>query len=70
MHAENLQTAISRMASLLNPSLPGADLYRTLPGKTLHLLRYALSSPCRFSHILKTDDDVYLRPQVGAAWAC
>jgi hypothetical protein len=56
------------LSPTLAPTHPplGADLYRTLPGKTLHLLRYALSSSCRYTHILKTDDDVYLRPQVAA----
>lgn len=42
--------------------LPGPETYHSLPTKTLELLRFALSSPCRFTHILKTDDDVYLRP--------
>lgn len=29
----------------------------------MQLLKYALSSPCKFTHILKTDEDVYLRVQ-------
>ncbi|KAL4425861.1 hypothetical protein ABPG75_009877 [Micractinium tetrahymenae] len=44
--------------------VPGADIYRNLPSKTLQLLHYALSSECKFTHVLKTDDDVYLRPQM------
>jgi hypothetical protein len=47
--------------------IAGQDLYRTLPSKTLQLLKYALSSDCRYTHILKTDDDVFLRPQVRQA---
>ena len=43
--------------------IPGLEGYRQLPEKTLRTLRYALSSPCKFTHFLKTDDDVYLRPQ-------
>ena len=43
--------------------LPGLERYRELPAKTLRLLRYALSSPCKYTHVLKTDDDVFLRPQ-------
>lgn len=39
----------------------GRELYRYLPNKTLQLLKYGLSSPCQFTHIVKTDDDVYLR---------
>lgn len=50
--------------------MPGPDLYRTLPSKTLQLLKYALSSPCRYTHLMKTDDDVVLRPQVSAMEAC
>ena len=42
----------------------GQDLYRNLPSKTLQLLKYALSSDCQYTHIMKVDDDVYLRPQV------
>lgn len=44
--------------------VPGADTYRSLPNKTLQLLRYALSSPCRYTHVMKTDDDVHLRPKL------
>lgn len=46
------------------PLRAGADIYRNLPFKTLQLLHYALSSECKYTHVLKTDDDVYLRPQV------
>ncbi|KDD73496.1 hypothetical protein H632_c2118p0, partial [Helicosporidium sp. ATCC 50920] len=42
--------------------LPGAESYFELPLKTLELLGYALRSPCNFTHVLKTDDDVYVRP--------
>jgi Galactosyltransferase len=42
--------------------VPGEESYRQLPAKTLHTLHYALSSSCRYSHIVKTDDDVFLRP--------
>ncbi len=43
--------------------VPGEESYRQLPAKTLHTLHYALSSPCHYTHIVKTDDDVFLRPQ-------
>lgn len=43
--------------------LPGLESYHLLPEKTLRLMKYALSSPCNFTHILKTDDDVFLRPE-------
>ncbi|GAB4823988.1 hypothetical protein N2152v2_011034 [Parachlorella kessleri] len=43
--------------------VPGVDIYRYLPNKTLQLFKYALSSPCKFTHVMKTDDDVYIRPQ-------
>jgi len=43
--------------------LPGLEQYRELPAKTLRLLKYALDSPCRYTHVVKTDDDVFLRPQ-------
>ncbi|KAL6777389.1 hypothetical protein ACKKBF_B21315 [Auxenochlorella protothecoides x Auxenochlorella symbiontica] len=43
--------------------VPGHERYRELPNKTLRLLRYALASPCNFTHVVKTDEDVYLRPQ-------
>lgn len=53
----------------LRPPAPaaaaGQDVYRSLPSKTLQLLRYALSSDCAFTHVVKADDDVHLRPQVG-----
>jgi len=42
--------------------VPGKEAYRLLPEKTLRLMHYGLSSPCNYTHILKTDDDVYLRP--------
>lgn len=43
--------------------LPGLEKYVELPSKSFALLQYALSSPCKFTHIVKTDDDVFLRPQ-------
>lgn len=43
--------------------VPGVEAYKQLPAKTLRTLRYALSSPCRYTHIVKTDDDVFLRPE-------
>lgn len=42
--------------------LPGLEDYYKLPEKTLATMRYALSSACDYTHILKTDDDVYVRP--------
>lgn len=42
--------------------VPGRERYSELPTKTLGLIGFALSSPCNYTHILKTDDDVYLRP--------
>lgn len=42
--------------------LPGLERYLELPAKTFALLDYAMSSPCRFTHVVKTDDDVFLRP--------
>ncbi|PSC73855.1 putative beta-1,3-galactosyltransferase 16 isoform X1 isoform B [Micractinium conductrix] len=44
--------------------VPGLDTYRNLPSKTLQLLKFALSSDCQFTHVMKTDDDVYVRPQM------
>ena len=43
--------------------VPGVEAYNQLPAKTLRTLRYALSSPCKYTHIVKTDDDVFLRPE-------
>ncbi len=39
----------------------GVDQYRKLPNKTLRLFRYAASHPKRHTHVLKTDDDCYVR---------
>lgn len=39
----------------------GADTYRQLPNKTVRLLRYAVAHPRRYTHVLKTDDDCYVR---------
>lgn len=41
--------------------VPGPENYMALPIKTFSMMRYALSSTCEFTHILKTDDDIYLR---------
>lgn len=48
------------------PTNVGKDTYRNLPSKTLQTLRYALSSGCRYTHVMKADDDVHLRPQAGS----
>lgn len=39
------------------------ELYYHLPVKTLSMLQYGLTSYCKYSHIMKIDDDVYLRPR-------
>ncbi|CAL8463468.1 g3002 [Coccomyxa elongata] len=39
----------------------GTEEYRNLPNKTLRLLRYALSGIRQWTHVLKTDDDCYVR---------
>ena len=41
--------------------IPGPENYMALPIKTFSMMRYALSSTCQYTHVLKTDDDVYLR---------
>eukprot|EP01025_Chloroclados_australasicus_P061938 TRINITY_DN8133_c0_g2_i2.p1 TRINITY_DN8133_c0_g2~~TRINITY_DN8133_c0_g2_i2.p1 ORF type:complete len:529 (-),score=40.85 TRINITY_DN8133_c0_g2_i2:1299-2885(-) len=41
--------------------VPGKDTYINLPNKTIRLIIYALSSAREFTHILKTDDDCYIR---------
>jgi hypothetical protein len=41
--------------------IPGPEEYRSLPTKTFSMLRFGLSSECKYTHIVKTDDDVYLR---------
>ena len=56
--------APSHPAHLHTACPAGQDLYRTLPSKTLHMLQYAASSGCHFTHVLKTDDDVYVRPEM------
>lgn len=43
---------------LLNNAL---ETYVNLPLKTIEIMRYMKLSTCDFSHILKTDDDVYTR---------
>jgi hypothetical protein len=39
----------------------GPDTYRNLPNKTVRLMRYAAAHPAGFTHVLKTDDDCYVR---------
>eukprot|EP01026_Neomeris_dumetosa_P037949 TRINITY_DN3086_c0_g3_i1.p1 TRINITY_DN3086_c0_g3~~TRINITY_DN3086_c0_g3_i1.p1 ORF type:complete len:519 (+),score=67.19 TRINITY_DN3086_c0_g3_i1:85-1641(+) len=39
----------------------GVDHYRNLRNKTIRLFRFALTSPNKFTHVLKTDDDCYVR---------
>lgn len=39
----------------------GDDSYDSLTNKTLGMLKYALASRKQYTHILKTDDDVYVR---------
>ena len=43
---------------LLNDAL---ERYENLPQKTIELLRYMGVSECGYTHVLKTDDDVYVR---------
>ena len=43
---------------LLNNAL---ETYDNLPLKTIEIMRYLKLSTCGFSHVLKTDDDVYAR---------
>lgn len=43
----------------------GHDTYENLPSKVFGMLKYASSSPLQYSHVLKTDDDCYVRmPQL------
>ncbi|CAD7696928.1 unnamed protein product [Ostreobium quekettii] len=41
--------------------LPGEDSYLELPRKSLEMLQYGVESPCDYTHVLKIDDDCYLR---------
>ncbi|KAI3437810.1 hypothetical protein D9Q98_000257 [Chlorella vulgaris] len=41
--------------------LRGTDTYANLPNKTLRLMRYAVAHPAGYTHVLKTDDDSYVR---------
>ncbi|GIL53543.1 hypothetical protein Vafri_9120, partial [Volvox africanus] len=43
--------------------VPGLDTYRNLPSKSMRMLQLALSSPLQYTHIVKCDDDVFVRPQ-------
>ncbi|CAK0738802.1 hypothetical protein CVIRNUC_001095 [Coccomyxa viridis] len=45
----------------------GREEYKNLPNKSVRLLRYALSSPSGYTHVLKTDDDCYIRYPALAA---
>jgi hypothetical protein len=42
--------------------VPGLDTYRNLPSKTLRLLHLGLAHACVFTHVMKVDDDCYVRP--------
>ncbi len=57
--AKDLEMEVERYGDLA--IVPGVEDYFRLPEKTFSMLRYALSSACHYTHILKTDDDVYLR---------
>ncbi|KAK9831480.1 hypothetical protein WJX81_000249 [Elliptochloris bilobata] len=66
----NRRAAIAAAAELLGAEaaehgdlvvVRGADAYRNLPNKTVRLLRYMLSSARGYTHVLKTDDDCYVR---------
>lgn len=39
----------------------GQEKYENLPNKTFGILKYAISSPSQYTHVLKTDDDCYVR---------
>ena len=41
--------------------LRGHEAYNNLPNKTLGIFKYTLSNPKRYTHLLKTDDDCYVR---------
>jgi Galactosyltransferase len=41
--------------------LRGKDVYLNLPNKTFRMLRYTLAHPREFSHVLKADDDTWVR---------
>lgn len=42
--------------------LPGVEDYLELPRKTFEMVQYSVESPCDYTHVLKIDDDCYLRP--------
>lgn len=58
--AEDLAMEVERYGDLA--VVPGVEDYYRLPEKTIAMMRYALSSACDYTHVLKTDDDVYMRP--------
>jgi len=41
--------------------LPGKEDYLELPRKSIQVLQYAVESPCNYTHVMKIDDDCYLR---------
>ena len=41
--------------------LRGNDTYLNLPNKTFRMFRYALAHPDGYTHVLKTDDDTWVR---------
>jgi hypothetical protein len=41
--------------------LRGKDFYTNLPNKTFRMLRYALAHPAEYTHVLKADDDTWVR---------
>eukprot|EP00891_Asterochloris_glomerata_P007774 jgi/Astpho2/7774/Aster-06066 len=41
--------------------LPGVEAYKNLPNKTFNTLRYGLAANPPYSHLLKTDEDCYVR---------
>ena len=57
--AEDLAMEVEKYGDIA--VVPGMEDYYKLPEKTLAMMRYALSSGCKYTHVLKTDDDVYLR---------
>jgi len=57
--ASMLREELSRHGDIV--VVRGRDLYENLPNKTLGILKYALSSPERYTHVLKTDEDCYVR---------
>ena len=42
-------------------AIRGSDVYNNLTNKTLGIMKYMLSAPEGYTHLMKTDDDVYIR---------